>query len=182
MSFGEKTWQAMKAFFAKLWAIIKGLSAKTLGVLLAIVVLAVVAVLIALGFKNLRMGGILGWLLGKTDDSRSVIDQANTVDPQRVDPSGKPIPIGQPDSKGITQVPVLPIQDPGLFSDPNKVVIQPPNSDKPVVVVLPDGVKNSEVDQVVVITPTVTDVIVTDKSEVSKSEVDDLLSKFRGSK
>ena len=103
---------------------------------------------------------------------------ANSVDPDRIDKNGKLIQPGTPDSQGQTQAVVVPIQEPGLFSDPNKVVFTEPGKDKPTEVVLPDGVTNKDVDQVIVVRPDVLVVTVKDNSGIPASKVEDLLAKY----
>jgi hypothetical protein len=179
-SFGECTWESFKIIIGKLWNFLRWLSPKTLGIVLAVVVVVGAILLISMGFKELQVGGLLGWLLGKkpVDGSRT-IEVANTIDPKRLDKDGNIIPIGKPDSKGDTQAVVVPIQTPGLFSDPKTVIFTPPGADKPTEVVLPDGVTNKDVDQVIVVTPSVIVVTVKDSSGVPAQTVDDLLKKYQ---
>lgn len=148
------------------------------GVALLIVVGAVL--LVAAGFKNIQIGGILGKLFGKKKPETKAIDVANTVPKDRVDDKGKIIPQGEPDSKGMTQAVVVPIQDPGLFSNPDTVVFTPPGEDKPVEIVLPDGVKAKDVEKVIVVKPEKFVVTVKDKSGITGKKVDDLLKKYGG--
>jgi hypothetical protein len=75
---------------------------------------------------------------------------------------------------------VVPINEPGIFSDPSTVEFTPPGETKPVVVPLPTGVKNSDVSQVVVVSPSVVAVTVKDNSGISAQTVDDLLKKYAG--
>lgn len=180
-SFGQRVVDAFKATLAKVWSFIRWLSPKTIGVIIAVVVVLGGVLLVSMGFKNLQIGGLLGKLLGKKDpegDGGTVIDLANTVDPKRIDKDGKIIPIGEPDSRGDTQAVVVPITTPGLFSDPKKVVFTEPGKEKPTVVVLPDGVTNKDVDQVVVVQPSVVVVTVKDSSGISAKKVDDLLKRY----
>jgi hypothetical protein len=191
-SFGQRAWEAIKAFFIGLWTYIKAffaaawtffrwLSPKTIGWILVVVVILVAVVAVSVGFKGLQIGGILGWLLGKkSTDGGSVIDIADSVDPKRVGPDGKIIPIGTPDSKGDTQAVVVPIQDPGLFSDPKKVIFTSPGSTTSTEITLPDGVTNSNVSQVIIIKPEILAVTVKDNSGISTQTVDDLLKKYGG--
>lgn len=148
-----------------------------------ILVIAVVALaLIFLGAKNIQIGGIIGKILGRkgeAEDGKKAIEIANTVPKNRVDPQGHIIPIGQPDSQGITQAKVVPIKEPGLFDDPKKVTIKDPEDGKEVKVVLPDGVRAKDVDQVVIVKPNVTAVSVKTKSKVVAPDVDDLLNKYK---
>lgn len=144
------------------------------------VVLVVVGaiILLMLGAKNVQIGGVLGKLLGKKTEGKKTVDVANTVPPERVDEKGNLIPPGVPDSQGTTQAKVVAIEPPGLFDDPSQVKIIPPGETKPVVVDLPDGVKHSDVDKVIVVKPEVLVVTVKDKSGVPASSVDDLLKKY----
>jgi len=164
-------WDWIKAKLLQLW---EG-SKKYLGLILA-VVLVVVTLMTG---KKAKFGGLLGKLLGKPEDDPSkAIEKANTVDKGRVAPDGKPIEIGQPDSKGQTQAEVLPIEKTGVFSDDSKIVIDPPN-EKPIEVELPVGVTSKEVAQEVVVKPEVTTTKVTDNSKVSAQRIDDLLKKYK---
>lgn len=171
---------AEETFWQAVWRWLKWLARKLLapGVALLIVVGAVI--LVALGFKELRIGGLLGSLFGKKEPGQKAVDVANTVPKDRVDPKGNLIPIGTPDDKGIKQVPVVPIDEPGLFSDPTVVTYTPPGADKPVEVKLPTGVTADQVDSVVVVSPEVTVITVKDTSGVSAKQIDDLLAKYGG--
>jgi hypothetical protein len=143
----------------------------------ALILVAVAIVLVILGFKNIQIGGLLGKLFGKPEGQKA-IDVANSVPDHRVDKNGNLIPIGTPDSKGITQAVVVPVETGGLFSDPTIVKVTPPGEDKPIVVHLPDGVKDSDVHQVVIVKPNVVAVTVKDSSKVTTQTVDDLLTKY----
>lgn len=144
----------------------------------AVLVLVVVAILLVVfGFKNIQIGGLLGKILGRKSPSKKAIDVANTVPEGRVDKDGKIIPKGQPDSKGMTQAVVVPIKDPGIFSNPDTVVFTPPGEDQ-VEVQLPDGVKAKDVDKVVIVKPGEFVVTVKNGSSVKANDVDDLLKKY----
>jgi len=151
---------------------------KILGPVLAVLLVLVAVLLVSMGFKELQIGGLLGKLFGKKDEGKRVLDVANSVDPDRVGPDGKLIQPEQPDSTGQTQAVVVPIQEPGLFSDPKKVIYVPPGETKPIEVVLPDGVTNKDVAQVVVVKPDVVVVTVKDNSGIDAKKVDDLLKKY----
>jgi hypothetical protein len=79
----------------------------------------------------------------------------------------------------MTQAVVVPIKNPGMFSNPDTVVFTPPGETKPVEVQLPDGVKAKDVDTVVVVKPEKFVVTVKDKSGIPAKKVDDLLNKYR---
>lgn len=171
MGFWQSVWAHLKV-------ILKWVATKLLapGVALLLVIGAIV--LVALGFKDLQIGGLLGKLFGKPDPGKKAIDVANTIPKDRVDPNGNLIPIGQPDSKGDTQIQVVPIEQPGLFSNPDTVKYTPPGQTEPVEVQLPDGVKAKDVESVVVVQPEVTVVTVKDNTGLSTSRIDDLLAKY----
>lgn len=168
-------------FFAKLlsrvWSFLKKFLLGPGGALLVVIVAVLLAIL---GIKNIQLGGLLGKLLGKDTPKKKAIDIANSVSEDRVDAEGKIIPPGEPDSKGITQATVVPIKDSGVFSNPDTVKFTPPGEDKPVEVELPDGVKNKDVENVVVVKPEVYAVSVKDNSGIPAMKVDDLLSKYGG--
>jgi hypothetical protein len=181
-SFGARFWKSFNGFFSGIWSFIKKLSPKVLGPLATLVVIVVAALLVTMGFKELQIGGLLGKILGKkggTNPGGPTVETANTIDPKRVGPDGKLIPQGDPDPKGDTQAVVVPIQPPGLFSDPNTVTYVAPGDTQPTVVPLPTGVTSKQVDQVIVFQPNVVAVTVKDSSGVSSQTVDDLLTKYR---
>lgn len=181
-SFGTRFLKAFSGFFVGIWNFIKKVSPKLLGPLAALVVIVIAIVLVSVGFKELQIGGILGKLLGKkggtNPDRGPTVETANSIDPKRVGPDGKLIPQGVPDAKGDTQAVVVPIQPPGLFSDPNTVTYTAPGDAQPTVIPLPTGVTSKQVDQVIVVQPNVVAVTVKDNSGVSSQTVDDLLKKY----
>lgn len=135
------------------------------------------ALLIAMGAKNVQIGGLLGKLLGKKVTQKA-IDIANSIPPERIGSDGSLIPIGKPDSKGMVQAHVVAIEQPGIFSDPKTVKVTPPGADEPIEVAVPDGVDANEVAQVVVIASKVTGVVVKNDSLVKGKEIDELLAKY----
>jgi len=146
------------------------------GVVLVLVVVAII--LVSLGIKNIQIGGLIGRIFGKKKPEHTAIDVANSVPTARVDDKGKIIPIGVPDSKGMTQAAVVPIQNPGIFSNPDHVVFTPPGDTKPIEIQLPVGVKAKDVERVIVVKPTKFVVTVKDKSGIKAATVDDLLKKY----
>lgn len=164
----------MKPFLSKAWAWVRKYLLAPLPALL-VVGLGILAV--AFGFKNVQIGGLLGKLFGKPEGKKAV-DVANSIPADRIDGGGKIIQPGVPDSQGITQAVVVPVETGGLFSDPNIVKVTPPGETKPITVHLPDGVKDKDVHQVVILSPEVVAVTVKDTSKVSAKKVDDLLSKY----
>lgn len=168
-------------FWPAAWTWIKK-AARTIAAPLPALLLVVGAVvLVVLGVKNVQIGGLLGKLFGHTgEDNKTATDVANSIPDHRVDSKGNIIPIGVPDSQGTTQAVVVPIQSPGIFSNPSTVTIVPPNETKPVVINLPDGVKSADVDKVVIVKPEVFAVTVKDSSPVTGQHVDDLLKKYGG--
>lgn len=154
---------------------------RVLGAPIILVLLVAGAVLlVSLGLKNVQIGGLIGALFGKKSPADKAIDVANSVPKGRVDADGKLIPIGTPDAKGMTQAAVVPIANPGLFSNPDTVVFTPPGAEKPIEVSLPEGVKANDVEHVVVVKPGKFVVTVKDSSGVTAKKVDDLLSKYGG--
>jgi len=173
---GPSFWQRTLASFKET---LSWVGSKLLGPLGAVLLILVAVLLVSMGFKELQIGGLLGKLLGKKgSDSGRTIDLANSVDKDRVGPDGKLVEPGTPDSKGQTQAIVVPIEEPGLFSNPDTVKFTPPGEEKPIEIVLPDGVKNKDVGQVVVIRPDVVVVTVKDSSGIPAAKVEDLLKKY----
>lgn len=162
----------------KFLAALKSIGHTLFGPLLALVVILASFVLVMLGVKNLQIGGVLGTLLGKSPQGKA-IDAANSIPRERIGKDGKLISLGQADSKGITQVSVVPIKDPGLFSNPSTVQFQDPHTAQPVEVSLPDGVKAKDVEHVVVVQPGQFAVTVKDSSPVPAEHIDALLQKYK---
>lgn len=173
----------MKDFWRAVWkhlkAAVKWLATKIAAPGVALLIIIGAILLVALGFKEIQIGGILGKLLGKTPpDGKKVIDVANSIPKDRVDPNGNLIPIGKPDSKGDTQIQVVPIEEPGIFSNPDTIKFIPPGQTTPVEVKLPDGVRPCDVNQVVVVHPDEFVVTVKDATGLTPQRIDDLLARY----
>ena len=166
------------SFWSKVLDCLKRYATTIFAPIIAIVVILVAVLLVAMGCKDLQIGGLLGKLFGKKDPEATAVAIANTLPDGRVDASGKLIPEGQPDAVGDTQVQVVPINDPGLFSNPATVSFTPPGAKDDVTVQLPVGIKNKDVDKVVIVKPEVYVVTVKDSSGVPLPTVDTLLKKF----
>ncbi len=144
----------------------------------ALLLVAGAILLVSMGAKDLQIGGLLAKLFGKKSDNQA-IDVANTVPTDRIGTDGKILPIGTPDSKGMTQAVVVPIENTGgLFSNPDTVTVTPPGTDTPIEVTLPDGVKASDVSQVVIVQPGKFVVTVKDSSGIPASRLDELVKKY----
>lgn len=168
----------MKDFWAAVLKTLKWLAVKLLAPGVAVLIVIGAIILIAMGFKEIQIGGLLARLFGKPEPGKRVIDVANTIPKGRVDANGNLIPIGKPDSKGDTQVQVVPIDPPGLFSNPDTVTFTPPGADKPIEVKLPDGVRSRDVDQVIVVRPDEFVVTVKDATSLTPQRIDDLLARY----
>ena len=121
-------------------------------------------------------GAILALLsLRSLAGKKPTIQKANTIPPGRTGEDGQPIPLGEPDSKGLTQAPVHQLELPGILEPKTSVGVGGGQS-----VDLPDGVKPSEVDTVVIAQPKVGDVTVEDRSGVTKEELERVLDRYRG--
>jgi len=170
MSEEETFWQAT-------WRWLKKISRTIFAPGVAILIVVGAGLLIVLGFKP-QIGGLLGKLFGRDRKSaKRAIDIANSIPEGRVDKDGNIIRPGTPDSKGVTQAKVVPVELPGLFDDPDVVKITPPGEET-IEIELPDGVKAKDVDQVVIVSPEITVVTVKDSSPVTGKDVDDLLKKY----
>jgi hypothetical protein len=151
-----------------------------IGPLPALLLIAGAWALVALGAKNVQIGGLLGKLLGKPKpDGGKSIEVANSIPPGRVRPDGSVIGIGQPDSKGVTQAVVVPIQQPGMLSDPKVIKVTPPGAAKPIEVGVPDGVRAKDVEQVVVVRNEIKAVTVKSSSAIQAKDLDDLLARYQ---
>jgi hypothetical protein len=165
-------------FWDKFLAGAKKVAHVLLGPVGVILLVAGAVIAAALGMKNVQVGGLIGLLLGKKAPDHTAIDTANSIPAGRVDTKGQLIPVGQADSKGMTQAAVVAIQSPGIFSNPDTVKFTPPGASKPVEVALPVGVKANDVEHVVVVQPGKFAVTVKDSSGISAQHVDDLLKKY----
>lgn len=174
MSTEQTFWQAA-------WGWVKRVFRFVAAPIPALIILAVAVVLIVLGVKNIQVGGILDWVLGRDKKTgKKAVDVANTVPEDRVDDEGKIIPPGTPDEKGMTQAVVVPIENTGFLGNSTQVTVTPPGATEPVVVDLPEGVRAKDVDKVVIVTPDVYAVTVKDNSGIPAKKIDDLLSKYGG--
>jgi len=118
------------------------------------VLLMVMAVLAMTMGKNIQIGGLLESLWGKKEPKNNRL----VVPDERTDDEGEPIKPGESDDEGYVQVPAkITIKEPGIFSDPDKIEIidEMGNGSK---IPLPKGVKNSDVEEVVVVKPNVYEV------------------------
>jgi hypothetical protein len=119
------------------------------------ILLVAFAVFMGVFGQKIQIGGILGQLWGKVHPKDMPNAPVVTPPPGRVDDKGQVIAPGQSDDKGFVQAPVvLPIKDPGILSDPTTITVTHPDG-KDVTIPLPTGVKNSDVKQVVLVSPNV---------------------------
>ena len=89
-------------------------------------------------------------------------------------PASRPVPVGTPDDRGITQVNVGTLEEPGLFETKDHVTLGD------IEVPTPVGVKPSEVEAATVIQPHLEATSATNKSKVSAEKVTDLVERYRG--
>lgn len=165
-------WKRVWAFLRK-WLV---------GPIPALLLVVGACILVAVGVKNVHIGGLLGKLLGKSSTTpHKAIEVANSVPPGRLREDGTIIKVGEPDSQGITQAKIVAIEKPGLFSDPRVIKVTPSGASQPIEIQVPDGVKAKDVEHVVVVTPQVLAVTVKSSSSVKAQDVDDLLAKYRRS-
>lgn len=170
----------LRDFWARLVAIFRWIGLNLLAPVVAALVLIGGVMLMAMGAKELQIGGLLNRLLGKVTPEKKAIDVANSVPSSRVNEQGQIIPIGQADNRGYTQAVVVPVQEPGLLSDPTVVKVLPPEQSEPIEIELPKGVTSKDVHQVIQVTPETFVVTVTDASGIPASKIDDLLAKYGG--
>jgi len=130
----------------------------------AAVFLIVFALFVALSGNQLQMGGLIGKLFGKKK-------QPNTRDvppEKRTDENGKPITPGESDDKGFVQTSTnLEIVEPTIFSDPDTIIVKHPEKGK-IKIDLPQGVKNKDVKEVVLVKPNVIEIKNNDKGVDTK--------------
>jgi len=168
-------WQVVRD---KTLAIFKWLAKVLVAPGIAVVIVVGALLLIAFGIKNLQIGGLLGKLFGKKSPEKKALEAANTVPKGRVDANGKIIPQGTPDSKGMIQAVVVPIENPGLFSNPGTVKFTPPGQEKPIEIQLPDGIKAKDVEKIIIMQPEKFVVTVKDSSGIKADTIENLLKKY----
>jgi hypothetical protein len=158
----------VKDFLKKVWAFTLKYPVAVIGTVL----LVALSIFLAVFGHKMQIGGLLGLLWGKKDDPDPNIRVLPP--PDRVDKDGKPIPAGESDDKGWTQAPInVPIQEPGIFSNPDVVVVKHPDKGE-VKIPLPEGVKNKDVKQVVEVAPNVYQVRNNDKGVNAGKLLEDL--------
>jgi hypothetical protein len=116
------------------------------------IILVIVAITAACFGQTLQIGGLLEKLWGK----KSIDPGIRVIPPSgRVDNNNMPIPAGKSDDNGYVQTATqLPIKDPGIFDNPDKIKIDHPTKGE-ITIPLPTGVKNKDVNQVIEIEPNV---------------------------
>ena len=119
---------------------------------IAIPITALLVILAIIGMffgSTIQIGGILGKLWGK---NKSKTKRA-TITEHRVDKDGNKILPGESDDKGYVQSPVkVNIRKPSIFSDPSEIIIDDPDEGE-IVIPLPEGTSNTEIKEVVRISP-----------------------------
>ncbi len=127
------------------------------------------ALFLAIGGKNIQIGGILSKLWGKKEENDNGI---KVIPPNtRIDDSGKIIEPGVSDNSGFVQVKDnIEIKDPGLFSDPTKLIVIHPEKGE-MVIPLPKGVSNTDVKQIVEVKPDVYQVSNEDRPSINTSDL-----------
>lgn len=147
-----------------------------------VVVVVVGLLLVKSGVKkDLNIGGVVKWLFSKPGTQKSVVAAANEVPKHRVDDEGKAIPVGTADENGWTQWEVKEFK-PSANPLRDRTVISVPGKDgAPVEVKLPEGVKDTDVDQVVEVHPEVYVVKTNNASKVHAKDLLDRLPKPKGS-
>ena len=171
----------MKKFFSFVWKYLKALGV-AIGnlcvrypIALAVtVVLVITAVFMLMAGKTFQIGGILGSLWGKKKENvRGIPPEERKKD------DGTPILPGESDGQGFVQAPVTTqIADPGIFSNPSTVTIVHP--DKGMVVIdLPTGVKNKDVQEVIEVKPDVYEVRNKDTG-IKPADLNNLIGKLGG--
>lgn len=120
------------------------------------VFLVIFALFILLSGKDFpQLGGILGKLWGKKAKALNVRE---IPPPKRVDDTGKSIQPGQSDDQGYIQSPTqLEIVEPTIFTDPDVITVVHPDKGK-IDINLPKGVQNTDIKEVILISPNVIEV------------------------
>ena len=177
-SFWKLFWENLKSNF-----IVKFLVQYPLAILAAFVVIVGGLVALRLGItKDLNIGGILKWLFSKPGTKHSVVAAANTVPSKRVDQNGDPIPVGTPDQNGWTQWEVKEFKTSANPLRDKSVIQTTAPSGETVEVKLPEGVKDTDVDQVIEVHPEVYVVKTKTESAVHAKDLLDRLPKPKEAK
>lgn len=178
----------MKAFLTLFWRnlkdscrqVFKFLVQYPLAIVVAIVVVIGGVLLSQFGIQSVNIGGALKWLFSRPGAKTGVVAAANSIPKHRVDEEGKAIPVGTPDKNGWTQWETKELKP---SSNPlrDKTVISVTGANGvPVEVKLPDGIKDTDVDQVVEVHPEVFVVKTNNASKVHAKGLLDRLPKPKG--
>jgi hypothetical protein len=177
---------AKRSFWALFWAnlkanpVVKFVVAYPLALLVAVVVVVGGFALMRIGVADPNIGGILKWLFSKPGAKKSVVAAANSIPKDRVDDDGNPIPIGTADKNGWTQWEVQEYQPPPNPLRDKSVITVSTIEGKPVEVALPEGIKDTDVDQVIEVKPEVFVVKTKNESKVHAKDLLDRLPKPKG--
>jgi hypothetical protein len=120
--------------------------------------------------RSFDIGGMLGKLWGKspTPGVRTAVVAARSA-------HGKLLTPGSPDERGYVQAPVTTeILQPGAFSNPDTITVVHPDKGE-ITILLPTGVKNKDVQEVVEIEPGVYEI----KNNDSGVDTDDVRNALR---
>lgn len=132
----------MKSKLLQIWAYIKWPF-----VVIGAIIVAILGAPFLLS-KEFNLGGILGAILGRNKSTKPSIAVANSK------PKGRATPIGAPDSNGFAQAPVVPLKVPNNpFRDKDVVTVVHPVTQEKEEIKLPVGVKDHDVESVIVIAP-----------------------------
>lgn len=146
----EKTlWERIKGWALTAW---NWTLRYPLALVIGFLVVALAVVLMVFGVGDaFNVGGVLGWLFGKdeADDNEDLKVKVNKRPKKRVDEEGEEIPIGKPDEHGWTQQEVQIVdRSKKLFRDRNVLEVKTPEGETKKIR-LPKGVKDHEVDTVI---------------------------------
>ncbi len=177
-TFWQSLWGNLKSTFG---TVAKFLIQYPIALIAAAFVIVIGLALMYLGVKDINIGGILKWLFSRPGYTHTTLAASNTIPTHRVDTEGNKIPVGAPDQNGWTQWEVQPYKPPASpLRDRTVVSVTSPTTGNPVDSKLPDGVKDTDVEQVVEVKPEVFVVKTNNESKVHARDLLDRLPKPKG--
>jgi hypothetical protein len=137
----------LKNFFKRLYELMVKYPLATA----AAVFIIIAAVAMKFLGHDVQIGGLLDKLFGKKPSPGVRV----IPPPGRVNDKGDPIQPGQSDDRGYIQSPVsTEIKKPGIFSNPDTITVIKPDKTE-VILPLPTGIKNTDISEVIEVTPDV---------------------------
>lgn len=138
------------------------------------ILLVITSIFVLISGVASQIGGILGSILSKKKE-----DTRNIPPEERRKSDGALILPGESDEQGFVQASITTqIADPSILSNPSNIVITHPDKEK-IVIDLPTGVENKDVQEVIEVKPDVHEIRNKDTG-IKSTDLNDLIKKLGG--